>query len=113
MRKFRLSDKLNNPVGICLIIAFFFVCFLSVGFASLHANLTISQIKAGVRKNAIVRVTNAITTGTTNSGVVNKVDYDVTSLLTTVTLPNQQATASYDVTIKNIGEVRIFIGYFQ
>lgn len=80
------------------------VLLLTIGYASFGTEFNISNTVATVRADKVVRVTNTSTT----SGLVSSLDYDVSSIVTSVSLP-VDSSITYDVTVTNLGNVPVAI----
>lgn len=103
----RYGIKIKNSVIIFTIFAMF-ILLLSAGFSSLSTSLNMSAM-AIVRPQKDIRVTAVSSSNTTLSGSSNEEEYDVRSIITSVSLPNADSTITYDVTVTNIGNVEMGI----
>ncbi|MBR2833122.1 MAG: InlB B-repeat-containing protein [Bacilli bacterium] len=94
--------KPENSIPIIILIV---ILGLTIGYAAFHASLDINDISALVRVERDMRVT-SISANTPTSGAVSHwEDYNVSSISSSVTLPNSDSTITYDVAITNIGNI--------
>ena len=88
-----------------VILSFVIILFLTIGFSAFNNNLLIDNIGLVVRKESIIRVTNVIYSSSDNGGVNNNIDYNVSNINGSVTLPNSNSSVTYTVVVTNIGNV--------
>ncbi len=81
---------------------------ISVGYSAFNTKLNVKDIKAVVRVEKDVRVTNVTAQGN-NGGISNWEDYNVSNISGSVRLPNANSTVTYKVEITNIGNVEVGI----
>ncbi len=92
MRKNRLYVSI-------LIIIVFTVYFLSIGFSAISVSGRIENIMASVKPQGLVRITNVLTSDTTNSGISNSEDYNKNNINANIVLPNASSTITYKVNV--------------
>ena len=92
MRKNRLYVSI-------LIIIVFTVYFLSIGFSAISVSGRIENIMASVKPQGLVRITNVLTSDTTNSGISNSEDYNKNNINANIVLPNASSTVTYKVNV--------------
>lgn len=80
-----------------------FVLFLTIGFSSFLKNLSITNANMVVRTQEDIRVTNVSVSNTTNSAISEWEEYNVHNITSSLTLPNSNSTATYQIEITNIG----------
>lgn len=108
--RYKLSTlKINNmnPVRITTFLVLFTVICLSIGYSAFGTNLNMTGTVVTVRPVFDVRVQSATKTSNTNS-TVNSVDYNKDRLITNVSF-NENGTATYQITVINIGNTDIGI----
>ena len=101
MKKDR-NNKKSKSIFIVTLVVLFTIMFLSVGYSALVANFTITGIVTKIRPNKVVRVTNVAT----SSPTVSDLDYNVSSIISTVNIP-AGGTVTYNVTVTNLGNVPV------
>ncbi len=97
------QKKLQVPSIIASVMVIM-TLLISVGYSAFNTKLNVKDIKAVVRVEKDVRVTNVTAQGN-NSGVSNWEDYNVNNISASVTLPQSTSTVTYTVEITNIGTV--------
>ena len=80
---------------------------ISVGYSAFNTKLNVKDIKAVVRVEKDIRVTNISVLSGTDGGVSNWEDYNVSSISGSVRLPNANSAVRYMVEITNIGNVEM------
>ena len=111
MKKRKLSNpnrKKNIAKTIIATIIMTIYC-ITIGYSTNSATATIEDLMASVRPQAYVRITNVALSGTSNDGLSNAEDYNLSSIYGTVELPNQNSTVTYkvDVTVFLSSEMMI------
>ncbi len=101
------QKKLQVPSIIASVMVIM-TLLISVGYSAFNTKLNVKDIKAVVRVEKDVRVTNVTAQGN-NSGVSNWEDYNVNNISGSVRLPNANSTVTYKVEITNIGNVEVGI----
>lgn len=95
---FKKNYKTNKKFALCFnILMFAFVCFLSVGFASISLNIKMGDISAVVRVEDDVRVTGVHTSKVTGEGISNWEEYNVANISSGFNLPHPDSTITYTV----------------
>ncbi len=82
---------------------------ISVGYSAFNTKLNVKDIKAVVRVEKDVRVTNITIKETSNGGVSNWEDYNINNISASVTLPQSTSTVTYNVEVTNIGTEEVGI----
>lgn len=91
------------------IYIFFFVIFLSVGFAAFQESLYLQDISARVNFDADIRVSNfKVETATDNAEAANT-DYNYNRIVGDIILPNSTSTVTYEVSVTNLGNSKVGI----
>ncbi len=85
------------------------VMMLQVGYSVFVNTLIISDVTAQVRLQENIRVTGIVASGSTNGGVANSEDYNVSRIAPNLTLPNSNSTVTYTVQVTNYGNTRMEI----
>ncbi len=80
------------------------VVMLSIGYAEYASNMVIQNVKAVVRADELVRVTNAKVSGSTSGGTSNSLEFGKFSVSSSVSLPSSDSTVTYMVEITNLSE---------
>ncbi len=84
---------------------------ISVGYSAFNTKLNVKDIKAVVRVEKDVRVTNITIKETSNGGVSNWEDYNINNISASVTLPQSTSTVTYTIEVTNIGTEEVGIAY--
>jgi len=101
----RKQDKSVNYLRLMCVTIFFSVLFLSIGWAAFQSTFNISNLLATVRIDKDIRVTNVQSSTTANSGRSNYEEYNVSSIYSTLYLPNANSTVTFTVEVTNVGNV--------
>ena len=89
MQSLRQKYKFRNNIFSAIVFVLLsYVMLLTAGFSSLANELKITTM-ATVRIQKDIRVTNISTASTTSPAYTNWIDYNVDSISTSLTLPNQ------------------------
>ena len=111
MKKRKLSkhNKRKNITTSLITTIIIAIYFITIGYSSHSANAKIEDLMASVRPQAYVRITNVELSNTSNDGLSNAEDYNLSSIYGTVELPNQNSTVTYkvDVTVFLSSEMMI------
>ena len=111
----KVKKKLKNPNTVRYIYrgiiasVILTIYFLTIGYSSSSATATIENLMASVRPQADVRITNVLVSGTTNSGLSDAENYNISNIYGTVELPYANSTVTYkiDVTVFLSSEMMI------
>jgi len=85
------------------IYVFFFVAFMSVGFAAFQATIMFKDISARVNLDELVRISGFRAVTETNA-VSSNIDYNYNNVYGDILLPEDTSTVTYEVTIVNLGK---------
>ena len=88
------------PLMIILVVS-----FITVGFCAIQSNLLVTDIGATVRVEKDIRVTGISVKNSSGNAISNWEDYNVKSIMSSVSLPNADSTITYNVEITNFGNV--------
>ena len=101
----------NNKKAVLLSTIAVLVCvlFISIGYSSYGTDLYIMDSIATVRIDRNVRITGVTTSSSTNGGSSTALNYDVETISTDVRLPQSNSTVTYEVQVKNYGNVEMGI----
>lgn len=102
----RNNRKIVNLSSILVLI---FVLLISIGYSSYSSNLYIFNSVATVRADKNVRITGLSINGSTNGGVSDAEEYDVKTISSDIRLPQANSTITYQVEVKNYGNVEMGI----
>ena len=103
----RKNDK--KYFKILSLLTFVFVALMTVGYSSYSSDLYISGGKAVIRIDRNVRVTGVRIESVANGGESTGEDYDIYSIFSDVRLPQSNSTVTYEVEVKNFGNVEMGI----
>ena len=102
-------EKLVKSLTLFFLIS---AMFISFGFASFSNSLGINDIKALVRVNKPVRITNFYAASSKEDGVSSSESFNVNTVSTRVKLPYEDSTVTYVLEITNLKEIPVVIsGY--
>lgn len=99
---------MKNKMKFVPLLVLILVALLRVGFSAFTESLSIDAT-AQVRLQENIRVTGITPTGSTNGGVANSEDYNVSRLAPNLTLPNANSTVTYTVQVTNYGNTKMEI----
>ena len=102
----RNYKNIKYPLSICCIITTIFVMLITLGYSSFLSTVTISDINLMFRLQEDIRITNISTSNTSNNAVSNYEEYNVHNINTSVTLPNNNSTITYEIEVVNVGNVK-------
>lgn len=100
------KKKKFNPITIGAILLMLSTLIITVGFSSYQASLDIRDVSAVVRVQADIRVTSVSTTSVSSEASSNWEDYNVRSISSSVNLPNEDSTITYQIQVTNFGNVK-------
>ena len=112
MLKFSKNRKeINKKILPSLISVFIVTLFMSIGYSSYSTTLTIKDTKTTVRVDKNVRVTSVsnASVGQNNGGISQNENYNVSSIQADVRLPQSNSQVTYEVKVKNYGNVEVGI----
>ena len=75
------------------------ICFLSIAYSDQSASAFIEDIMAKVRPMADIRITNLSLFNTTNNGVSNSEEYNISNIYGSINLPSSNSTVTYKVDV--------------
>ena len=102
--KKNIDNHKSYPIYITILILFFTIVFLSIGFSSFQNNLAIDNISATIRIDKDIRITN-ININSANNATSNYEEYNATSISGSINLPTQNSYIIYNVYIYNLGNI--------
>lgn len=110
MRKKKITkNNVNNKAPVLFgVLVLLCVVMLSTGYSVFNSNLSAS-LSAVVRADKDVRITDISVASFTNGAVSNSDDYSPNNIYADVSLPNSNSTITYNVTVKNYGNVEMGI----
>lgn len=106
MKKTKFIFKYKFLISILLILI---SLFLTVGYSVYFSELYITGVTAQYRKNANVRITSVTQNSIFSSASNNYLEYNVSSIISDITLPNTDSYITYNVEITNYGNVEMGI----
>ena len=101
MRRLRRKKSKLGSLTPFFYCAFITILFISIGFASYSKNLGIDDISAVVRIQKDIRVTDVYSSNPVGGAVSNWEEYNVTSISSSVSLPNSNSSITYQVQVTN------------
>lgn len=101
-----LKNFLTNKVFFISVCIIGLVTLLSIGYSAFGTETKISGAVAKVEIDATTRVTGINVDSGTNSGVSKYEEYNVNRISTRISLPNENSTVKYKVSITNYGNVK-------
>lgn len=101
------SNKKLVSFSSLLIVGLVFI--ISIGYSSYSSNLYIYDSIATIRADKNVRITGVSISGSTNGGSSIAEDYDVKTISSDIRLPQSNSTITYEVEVKNYGNVEMGI----
>lgn len=99
----------KKMLAIFSIYIFFFVIFLSVGFAAFQDSLLMEDISARVNLHTDVRVTGFKVSTINDNAVASNTDYNYNRVYGDVILPESSSNIVYEMEITNIGNTKVGI----
>ena len=105
MAKKRLINRKKDIINPLLIIVLSFVVLLSIGYSAYIARLSVSDITAYVRINKDVRITNLSVSNGLNGGISNSEEFETDKVYLDVLLPQATSSVTYEVEVKNFGNI--------
>ena len=108
MQSIKRYKNKNNKSAIIAFALVLLILVLTAGFSAFSATLNISAL-AMIRPQKDIRITNISKTTITQQAYSNWEEYDVSSILASLALPNADSTITYDVTVTNIGNIEMGI----
>ena len=98
-----------NKKIILIYTVFIAILSISIGYSAFGTKLSIGSIVADVRIEKDIRISGMIYSSSTGDGLSSYEDYSVNSLLTNVSLPNQDSSITYKVKVTNFGNTEMGI----
>lgn len=95
----------NKIIYIYFSIILLIVLGLSIGYASYNANLLVNDAGVTILSQAVVRVTNVALEKATNGAIATSESNDIENIFLSANLPNETSTITYEVTVRNFGNV--------
>lgn len=93
--------KKRNIYIITNLLIVFSILGLSIGYSAFNNISTIKNISANIRVPSNIRVTNFNPDSSTDKGLSTYTDYSISSIMTGISLPNENSSVKYKVTITN------------
>ena len=90
-------------------IIMIFAIVITIGFSAFNFNLLIDGIALDVRVDEKLRITSFNPISSTNNGVAKAEDYNINNVYMDMSLPNKNSTITYEVKVKNYGNVEMGI----
>ena len=105
------SKKKNNinPIKWVSLLLIVIVLLVTLGYSSLTDGLMVDDAKAAVRIQKDIRITNFRNYSMSNGATSDFVEYSYKSVHSTISLPNNNSSVTYDVEVTNIGNVEMGI----
>lgn len=105
IKKYR--GQINKGLLPLLLISLFLTTMITIGYSSYSVSLTIKDTKATVRVDKNIRVTSVSRSdnGNNNGGVSENEEYNVNSIQADIRLPQSNSKVTYEVEVKNFGNV--------
>ena len=101
-----MAKKYNKKMFVIKFTSLFVVLnvlLLSIGFSAFQNDLIVSDLWAAVRLNKDIRVTGVFARNSVSSATSNWEDYNVNNITSSMSLPNNNSTITYEVNITNFG----------
>lgn len=99
--------KHNKLFNYILLLTVFLCVTLTIGYSAYESTLYIDDALVTIRPDKDVRITSAVVDEVSNESSVTFIDYDVSSVYSDVTLPNQDSSITYKINVKNYGNVEV------
>lgn len=99
----------NKKTLFVIVLLFFVVLFVSIGFSAFNTSVSVSNISAVVRPDIDVRITSFSVNSTANGGSASNVDYNISSTIANLSLPKSNSSVTFAVNVKNYGNVEMGI----
>ena len=99
----------NNYVKLVILIILCIVLFLTIGYSAFSTELGINGFWAIVRIQKDVRIDGISLSSTSGNATSNYEEYDVKNVYSSISLPNNNSSVTYDVVIHNLGNVAMGI----
>ena len=105
------SGQINKCHSINLFgfLIVFVIMIVSFGYSALYATFGINNFTAVMRVQADIRVVGLRMSNSTMGVTSNYEEYSVSSIISSVNLPNSDSTITYDIEILNFGNVEMGI----
>ncbi|MBQ9853475.1 MAG: hypothetical protein IJO57_00370 [Bacilli bacterium] len=99
--------KHNKLFNYILLLTVFLCVTLTIGYSAYESTLYVDDTLVTIRPDKDVRITSAVVDEVSNESSVTFIDYDVSSVYSDVTLPNQDSSITYKINVKNYGNVEV------
>lgn len=103
------SNKKTRYDKLTIVITFFLVVFLTVGYSAFSNELGVNGISATVRVQKDIRIDGFSLTNSTGSATSHFEDYNIKNTYASISLPNSDSSLTYDVVVHNLGNVEMGI----
>lgn len=100
------GNKKSLIVIFCLLVS---VIMISIGFSAFHTTVSVTDISTVVRPDVDVRITSFAVSSTANGGSASNVDYNISSTIANLHLPNSNSSVTFAINVKNYGNVEMGI----
>lgn len=103
--------KLHFKANWFFLIIFILISAITVGFSAWNAEITINDSELVIRVDKNVRIMSVMpySSGSSNGGISTAEDYGIDKIYSDIILPNANSTVSYEVTVRNYGNVEVGI----
>ena len=91
------------PIILCIVV------FLTIGYSAFSTELGINEISAIVRVQKDVRIDGISLSSVTGNATSQYEEYNVKNIFSSISLPNNNSSVTYDVVIHNLGNVEMGI----
>lgn len=109
MKRKKIDNFKLNPIAVISFLITIFVVSVSIGFSALSSNISIGDISALIRVKKDIRVTGFALNTVSGSAVSEDEDFNVDYIKSSITLPNQSSSVTYDVFVTNIESTQMGI----
>ena len=99
----------RNQSKIFSIIIIVLILSLTIGFSAFQKELLVKDLWAVVRIKKDIRVTGISVNSSSNGGTSHWEEYDVSKIMSSVSMPNNTSTITFSVPITNIGNAEMGI----
>ena len=92
-------ERLIIAIVLCLVI------FLTIGYSAFYAELGINGISAIVRVKKDIRIAGISLSNTAGNATSQYEEYNVKNIYSSISLPDNNSSITYDIVIHNLGNV--------
>lgn len=103
------SNNNLNVIKNSVLLLMLAVLFITVGFSAFNSSLDINSLSAHVMVDKDIRITKIISSDNENDGISNWEEHTHNTTSSNISLPNSDSSVTYEVEIKNIGNVEMAI----